>query len=292
MLTTFGIGAIIDLPNISVMVMGLEDWPLKDTVEIGEERLLASVREVLGSQVQALRSAPVPSGHLSGNPFDASALVGIPVAPFPRWMVCPALSPLGLTQQRAVQAGDPVPDGPDSLRPCQLHPSRAGRRPSSRRASSWPARNGHLDDFPWREFVHRGPTNCKGGLKLFELTATGEAAGIEVRCEGETLRRVPPHVRRLQDGPHRTAGLSGHVGHNSAIMTRQGARGRRAGSMRMTAMLQGASNSWFALTLSALAIPQASRQAGATRRGALDDPGEGAERPEHRTVTAGHPAAA
>lgn len=26
-LTTFGIGAIIDLPNLSVMVMGLEDWP-------------------------------------------------------------------------------------------------------------------------------------------------------------------------------------------------------------------------------------------------------------------------
>ena len=47
-LTTFGIGSIIDLPNLSVMVMGLEDWPFKDTVEIGEQRLLASVKEVLG----------------------------------------------------------------------------------------------------------------------------------------------------------------------------------------------------------------------------------------------------
>jgi len=58
-LTTFGIGSIIDLPNLSVMVMGLEDWPLKDTVEIGEQRLLASVKEVLGHQVTSLRSAPV-----------------------------------------------------------------------------------------------------------------------------------------------------------------------------------------------------------------------------------------
>ena len=58
-LTTFGIGSIIDLPNLSVMVMGLEDWPVKDTIEIGEERLLASVKEVLGHQVKALRSAPV-----------------------------------------------------------------------------------------------------------------------------------------------------------------------------------------------------------------------------------------
>jgi hypothetical protein len=58
-LTTFGIGSIIDLPNLSVMVMGLEDWPVKDTVEIGEQRLLASVKEVLGHQVKSLRSAPV-----------------------------------------------------------------------------------------------------------------------------------------------------------------------------------------------------------------------------------------
>src|SRR5215813_2206266 len=88
-LTTFGIGSIIDLPNISVMVMGLEDWPVKDTVEIGEERLLASVQEALGSQVKALRSAPVPPEPAPGNPFAASPLAGIPVAPFPRWMVCP-----------------------------------------------------------------------------------------------------------------------------------------------------------------------------------------------------------
>ncbi len=47
-LTTFGIGSIIDLPNLSVMVMGLEDWPLKDTIEIGEQRLLASVNRIEG----------------------------------------------------------------------------------------------------------------------------------------------------------------------------------------------------------------------------------------------------
>src|SRR5262249_21998986 len=88
-LSTFGIGSIIDLPNISVMMMGLEDWPLTDTVEIGEERLLVSVREVLGSQVQALRSAPVVPESNQWGQFEAAALVGIPVAAFPRWMVCP-----------------------------------------------------------------------------------------------------------------------------------------------------------------------------------------------------------
>src|SRR5213080_5014762 len=57
-LTTFGIGSLIDLPNLSVMVMGLEDWPIAHSVEIGEERLLASVQNVLGPQVTRLLTAP------------------------------------------------------------------------------------------------------------------------------------------------------------------------------------------------------------------------------------------
>ena len=27
LLYTFGVGAIVELPNLSVMVMGLDDWP-------------------------------------------------------------------------------------------------------------------------------------------------------------------------------------------------------------------------------------------------------------------------
>ena len=126
------------------MVMGLEDWPLKDTVEIGEQRLLASVKEVLGHQVKALRSAPVVPDTYQVNQFDASALVGIPVAPFPRWMVCPycrRLAPLG---QRPVQAGDAVPHRSDSLRSCQLHEARQvadrGARPFHRGLQERPFR--------------------------------------------------------------------------------------------------------------------------------------------------------
>ena len=57
-LTTFGIGSLIDLPNLSVMVMGLEDKPIAHSVEIGEERLLASVQKVLEPQVTRLLTAP------------------------------------------------------------------------------------------------------------------------------------------------------------------------------------------------------------------------------------------
>ncbi len=59
LLTTFGVGSIIDLPHISALVMGLEDWPNSDYREINEERLLASVRDALGGQVYALRTPPI-----------------------------------------------------------------------------------------------------------------------------------------------------------------------------------------------------------------------------------------
>lgn len=259
-ITTFGIGSIIDLPNLSVMVMGLEDWPLKDTVEIGEERLLASVREVLGDQVKSLRSAPVVPDSYQVNQFDASALVGIPVAPFPRWMVCPycrRLAPLGSGLFKLE-----TPYRTDQIRYVHANCTKPGKSPTVVPARFIVAcKNGHLDDFPWREFVHRGPTNCIGGLKLIELTATGEAAGIEVRCEGENcgasrrmsdafkmdLNALPVcNARRPHLRDHDEAGCKTPDGQDT----------------RMEPMLQGASNSWFGIMLSALAIPQAAGKLG------------------------------
>lgn len=255
-LTTFGIGSIIDLPHLSVMVMGLEDWPLKDTVEIGEQRLLASVKEVLGPQVKALRSAPVVPDTYQVNQFDASALVGIPVAPFPRWMVCPycrRLAPLGSGLFKLE-----TPYRTDQIRFVHANCTKPGKPPTVVPARFVVAcKNGHLDDFPWREFVHGVQTACKGGLKLLEPSATGEAASIFVQCEGANCGAIRPmsdafkmdlmalpvcKARRPHLRDHDEAGCKTPTGQD----------------MRMEPMLQGASNSWFGLTLTALAIPQAS----------------------------------
>ena len=114
-LTTFGIGSIVDLPHISVMVMGLEDWPNSDYREITEERLLASVRSTLGGQVNALRSPPIVPDTDRSNPFEEQSYIGVPVAPFPRWMLCPRcrrLAPLSSNQFKL----KPDPYRPDRVR--------------------------------------------------------------------------------------------------------------------------------------------------------------------------------
>ena len=255
-LTTFGIGSIIDLPHLSVMVMGLEDWPLKDTVEIGEQRLLASVKEVLGQQVKSLRSAPVVPDTYQVNQFDASALVGIPVAPFPRWMVCPYCRRLAPLDSGLFKLEKPYRT--DQIRYVHANCTKPGKSPTVVPARFIVAcKNGHLDDFPWREFVHNGSTNCKGGLKLLETSATGEAASIFVQCEGANCAAIRPmsdaFKMDLMALPVCKARRPHLRDHDEA-----GCKAPNGQDMRMEPMLQGASNSWFGITLSALAIPQAS----------------------------------
>ncbi|MDY3556174.1 DUF1998 domain-containing protein [Gemmata sp. JC717] len=255
-LTTFGVGAIIDLPNLSVMVMGLEDWPLKDTVEIGEQRLLASVKEVLGQQVAALRSAPVVPDTYQVNQFDSSALVGIPVVPFPRWMVCPYCRRLAPLSSDLFKLETPYRT--DQIRYVHANCTKPGKPPTVIPARFIVAcKNGHLDDFPWREFAHGGPTKCQGGLRLLEPSATGEAASIFVQCEAENCGAFRPmsdafkmDLKALPVCKARRPHLRDH--------DECGCKSQFGVDVRMEPMLQGASNSWFGITLTALAIPQAS----------------------------------
>ncbi len=59
---TTGVGALVDLPNFSVLVRGLDDWNysgIPDWEPIAEPRLLAAVRALLTDRsVKELRPAP------------------------------------------------------------------------------------------------------------------------------------------------------------------------------------------------------------------------------------------
>ena len=88
LLHTYGVGAMVDLPNIAAMVMGLDDWKLTHATPIGEERLLAAVKGQLGGQVEKLRLPPVDPDEGGSDPMSA-ARIGVPVAAFPQWYRCP-----------------------------------------------------------------------------------------------------------------------------------------------------------------------------------------------------------
>lgn len=246
LLHTFGVGAVIDLPHLAGMVAGLDDWDLIHAAEISEPRLLAAVRERLGMQVSALRLPP----HLpeTRDVFDEWARVGVPVIVFPRWLRCPACRYLG-----------PLSAGLFSLRREPYRPDRVRYEhqscPKRRRAPAalpvrflLACRNGHLDDFPWVGFAHRGAPCANPILELYELGVTGEASDLRVRCRacgvsGRSL--VEAFGVRAKDTLPACRARHPHLG-----LFEDGC------DQEVRTILLGASNLWFAESVSVLSIPE------------------------------------
>jgi hypothetical protein len=181
LLHTYGVGATVELPELTTIVLGLDEWPRVLGEPVSEPRLLAAVRAMVGSQVEQLLSPPVvPEGESAG----------VPVAPFPRWLRCPLCSLLA-----------PIEHGLFEFRPDPWRPERTtyvhagcSKARGRWRPTAFPARylmaceNGHLDDFPWVEFLHGG-VPCKGTLRLTELGSGGRAGDVQVACDTCKRRR-------------------------------------------------------------------------------------------------------
>jgi hypothetical protein len=246
LLQTFGVGAVVDLPHLSVVVMGLDDWNTGFAEAVTEERLLAAVRHHLGSQVAALRTPPyLPE---TSNPFDEWAQVGVPVAVFPRWLRCPRcnlLAPIssGLFTLKTELVRT------DRTRYVHTNCSGKGKAPdvlAARFLLACPA--GHLDDFPWVEFVHQG-ASCSGPvLELRETGVSGLAADVQVRCRTcNTPRRMAQAFGEEARG--RLPRCRGRHPHLASFGT--------GCDQPVRTILLGASNAWFAVGLSVLSIPVA-----------------------------------
>ncbi|PJF37929.1 MAG: hypothetical protein CUN55_19585, partial [Phototrophicales bacterium] len=111
--------------------------------------------------------------------------------------------------------------------------------------------DGHLDDFPWRYFVHHGNSDCNGSLSLEEYGVSGAATDIVVGCNGCNSKR------RLSDafGELGKINLPACRGRHPHLRSFDDECDRQ-----MKSILLGASNSWFSSTLSALSIPSTTNQ--------------------------------
>lgn len=248
LLWTYGPGALIDLPNVSVVTMGIDRWDHTQCRPIYESRLLSAVQKVLGPQVQNLLEPPFSAV----DPGSANiSNVGVPVKPFPRWMRCVNC---GLLSSCDVELFTLKQDPyvPEKTRFVHVGCKGSDGTKKARNADAVPARfllacrNGHLDDFPWHYFVHGGVSSCVGSLRFYEDGASMQTENLWVKCDrcqksrslvhafGETGQKNLPACR----------GRHPHLDHFDSDCE-EDAR----------AVLLGATNSWFPVTLSALAIP-------------------------------------
>lgn len=172
--TTFGVGSIIDLPNGSVMVCGIEKWPQKACVYLSDPRLEEKLH--------------APFFLMPPDKEDSNE--GIPVVRFPLWMRCRRCSYLrpienkteederGVTWRkkweragRALGDFDMQPRCDTCLIP--LIPSRFVVA----------CRKGHIDDFPFIEWVHGEQVCTAPDLKYQKSGRTASLSGITIKCE-------------------------------------------------------------------------------------------------------------
>lgn len=221
-ITTFGPGSIVDLPDDSVMIAGIEHWfseGHKPHRKISEPRLQAILKVNEG-----FRTPPVGSFNENDVPFVR----------FPRWRVCPKCSRLSN-------------QFPEDKKNPELAP-----RCFSCKAPTYPARvvvacaKGHIDDFPWYWWVHRG-NNCGGGHLSLKGEGRSAALGdLRVECNCGVPSRS----------------LSGALGKEA--MARLACQGKRpwlddekeeCTEKELHALQRGASNIYFSVVRSALSIP-------------------------------------
>jgi hypothetical protein len=190
LLYTYGPGAIMDLPGFSVMPAGLDDWePIWKRREfvptILEPRLLNVVRLHLGPQVDALRPFPWQP-KLGQNTTDGNDL-GIPARVFPQWFRCTGCDYLGPLPRFTYTNTHPF--RPDLAQFTHKNcPGRGGQRAGStskkRESPAVPAQhlltctNGHLDEFPYSLWVHRGGKCPKAELPDLKMRDANVGASI------------------------------------------------------------------------------------------------------------------
>jgi len=227
LVTQFGPGSLVDLPELSMILAGTDDWNLSTSWTIGEPRL----QRALG--VKHFRKPP----YLKWQ----EGIGGVPARIFPRYLVCPRCNRLALhTSFAFTERGS-------------KHICKAGNCRGKGKAPAFPVRfmvacaNGHLDDFPWHQWVHPDIPGCESELKLEDSGRTGSITDLWVRCSKHD-KKMSLGLAFGENGKKRLPKCRG----NRPWL---GDQDPKECDVELRVLLRGASNAFFAVTASALSIP-------------------------------------
>lgn len=240
--TTFGPGAMVDLPDHAVIVGGLDHWNGWRDHRITEDRLAGKVQALLGLPSVEFY-APPPDRDEPGAP-----ITGITAWQFPEWFV---VQMEGARREDGVRSRPLVPKG--DLTKSQWEFERKKYKVVPVRFVQACTR-GHVSDIDWRLFVHGPDDKCtRAPLWMDEKGTSGDLTAITVRCECGKFKALSAATKQNDNplgwckGDRPWLGAYGreHCGQNGDP------------SLPSRLLIRSASNAYFAQTLSVISIPEA-----------------------------------
>ena len=190
--TSFGPGALVDLPEHSVIVGGLGTWKGQHLFPIHEKRLEAKLARVLDLPSIKLFAPP---------PFDdrdeqrRNAIGGFV---FPTWFETQATvaGGGGRDRKRRLVGWHGTENGRHYIDPQEPKKDAKKRLVPVRFVCG--CKRGHIGDIDWHSYIHNGEKGCSRSLWIEERGTAGDVADVVVGCDCGRQRRM---YEALAPGP-------------------------------------------------------------------------------------------
>ena len=258
LLTTFGPGSMVDLPEHSVVISGLTYWK-GDKQYIREDRLKNKVAEILQSPDIKLYSPPRENPDPNSPPANVGAFI------FPTWFVA--------------QIDKTVRFYGKEYRTRPLFTWREvkqGLKIDGKSANAVPIRfvqacaKGHLSDINWYAFAHNDfDTQCRNQLWLDEGGSGNDFEEIFIRCEVCKGARRPLSQAKLPRSKvlGKCQGLRPWLGNQgrenncfACVVDKSGNIVETTERELNRLLVRSASNTYFSQTLSVISIPDSGEE--------------------------------
>jgi len=252
MLSTFGPGSMVDLPEHSVLIGGLNHWQGYRNQPIYEERLGARVSELLGVARIDMYAPPAAEQNPS------LPRTGVTAFTFPSWFVAQVADAKWQAKSGKEYQTRPLIPWSRLVKGKYLSEKR-------KKISVVPVRfvqaclNGHISDIDWYRFVNPDcRSNCPAPLWLDEGGTGNDFADIFVRCE-QCKKRRP-----LSDATIPGRNVLGYCRGQRPWLGQGASEQCRARDKdvpeKNRLLVRSASNAYFAQTLSVISIPDSEQE--------------------------------
>lgn len=239
-ITTFGPGSIVDLPDFSVIMGGINKWDqnsfIRYSSEIEEPRLSQKLN------IKKIISIPIAE--------EQTGFGTLPAYKFPEFHVCPNCRRLG-THKEFIEENDVLycqnrhKEGYDPCEKIKTHPVRFITA----------CKNGHIDDFPWGFFLHNKHKNAqfdtrKCRLYLEDTGESGSLKDLVIKCTTCNIERPISEAFSNDKLIGKCKGRRPWLGLKN--------KEKNGCDQDQRILLRGASNLYFPLVESSIVIPSTS----------------------------------